>query len=284
MRYNAARPPVRLENALEDAGRHFDHRIDPGSRHRRQHLDLQPDQRLSAPPLSVPQPRQIAVLAARKAGDSPFLFNFSYPALVDFRKQAASFADLFGYQMGLAGLSADNKADQFFLSYVTGNYFSALGIQPLLGRAGPARRRKSTRRTARPGAGILLLAETLRRRSTRDRQTSESQRKISDHHRGGPENISWRVLDHGNGCVSAVEQRRLIGTGQQQSPDGPRCPRISRARSPQIGRQFLPSTGFPRCDRRTPGESVSSHRQGTDSSGLSRATGASAAVGRPTLP
>jgi predicted permease len=85
-------------------------------------------------PLSVPHPQQIAVLAARKAGDSPFLFNFSYPAFEDFRKQSASFADIFAYQIGLAGLSADNKADQFFLSYVTGNYFSALGIKPLLGR------------------------------------------------------------------------------------------------------------------------------------------------------
>jgi predicted permease len=85
-------------------------------------------------PLAVPRPQQIAVLAARKAGDSPFLFNFSYPDFVDFRKQSASFADVFAYQMSLAGLSADNKADQFFLSYVTGNYFSALGIKPLLGR------------------------------------------------------------------------------------------------------------------------------------------------------
>src|SRR6202451_2454635 len=85
-------------------------------------------------PLAVPQPQQIAVLAARKAGDSPFFFNFSYPDFVDFRKQCASFADVFAYQMSLAGLSADNKADQFFLSYVTGNYFSALGIKPLLGR------------------------------------------------------------------------------------------------------------------------------------------------------
>jgi predicted permease len=85
-------------------------------------------------PLSVPHPQEIAVLAARKAGDSPFLFEFSYPDFVDFRKQSASIADVFGYQMSLAGLSADNKADQFFLSYVTGNYFSALGIKPLLGR------------------------------------------------------------------------------------------------------------------------------------------------------
>jgi predicted permease len=85
-------------------------------------------------PLSVPHPQQIAVLAARKAGDSPFLFSFSYPDFIDFRKQSASFADVFAYQMSLAGLSADNKADQFFLSYVTGNYFSALGIKPLLGR------------------------------------------------------------------------------------------------------------------------------------------------------
>jgi predicted permease len=85
-------------------------------------------------PLAVPHPQEIAVLAARKAGDSPFLFNFSYPDFVDFRKQSAPVADVFAYQMSLAGISADNKADQFFLNYVTGNYFSALGVKPLLGR------------------------------------------------------------------------------------------------------------------------------------------------------
>ncbi len=51
-----------------------------------------------------------------------------------FRKQADSFAELFGYRISFLGLSADGKADQLLVSYVTGNYFSVLGVKPLLGR------------------------------------------------------------------------------------------------------------------------------------------------------
>src|SRR3984885_2656287 len=85
-------------------------------------------------PLPVAHADRLAVLASRKPGDSPFLFMVSYPDFVDFRKQAVSFADLFAYELSLGGLSADNKADQFLFNYVTGNYFSALGVKPLLGR------------------------------------------------------------------------------------------------------------------------------------------------------
>jgi len=85
-------------------------------------------------PLSVPHAEQIAVLATHQAGDSPFLYMFSYPDFIDFRKQGASFADIFAYSFSAGGLSADGKADQFLFAYVTGNYFSALGVKPLLGR------------------------------------------------------------------------------------------------------------------------------------------------------
>lgn len=85
-------------------------------------------------PMDVPDPGRIAVLAARQAGNSPFLYNFSYPDFVDFRKQAAGFADVFLYSPTLGGLSADKRADQILFSFVSGNYFSALELKPLLGR------------------------------------------------------------------------------------------------------------------------------------------------------
>jgi predicted permease len=85
-------------------------------------------------PLPVPEPGQITVLAAQQAGNSPFMYLFSYPDFVDFRKQAGSVADLFVYGIDLGGLSADHKADQFLFSQVSGNYFSGLGVKPLLGR------------------------------------------------------------------------------------------------------------------------------------------------------
>jgi predicted permease len=45
------------------------------------------------------------------------------------------FSDVLGDQYGLDGLSVEgNQPDRVFTDYVTGNYFQALGVQPLLGR------------------------------------------------------------------------------------------------------------------------------------------------------
>ncbi len=85
-------------------------------------------------PLAVSEPQQIAVIAAEQKAGSQFLYQFSYPDFLDFRAQAASVADLFGYMPVLPGLSADGRADQILAAYVTGNYFTALRVQPALGR------------------------------------------------------------------------------------------------------------------------------------------------------
>lgn len=85
-------------------------------------------------PLPVPAPEQLVVLSCQQHGASMFATRFSYADLVDFRKQADVFSGLIAYDIGLEGLSADGKADQFVVSYVTGNYFSALGVKPALGR------------------------------------------------------------------------------------------------------------------------------------------------------
>ena len=83
-------------------------------------------------PLPVPAPEQITVLAFHPQGVSDS--KFSYPDFLDFQKQADTFSDLFGYAIGAAGLSAAGEASEFAYSAVTGNYFSALGVKPLLGR------------------------------------------------------------------------------------------------------------------------------------------------------
>jgi predicted permease len=85
-------------------------------------------------PLPVKSPEQIMVLAGERQGDTLGIFTLSYPQLVDLRKQAGTFSDFFAFQVDLAGLSVDGKGSQFFYSRVTGNYFSALGVQPALGR------------------------------------------------------------------------------------------------------------------------------------------------------
>ncbi|HTV56088.1 MAG TPA: ABC transporter permease, partial [Terriglobia bacterium] len=59
---------------------------------------------------------------------------FSYPDLRDIQRQAGGAVDLLAYKNGIDGLSKGGRADQIFATYVTGNYFTALGIKPALGR------------------------------------------------------------------------------------------------------------------------------------------------------
>jgi predicted permease len=85
-------------------------------------------------PLPVKSPEQLMVLAAQAQGDTLGIYTLSYPQLVDLRKQADAFSDVFASQTNFGGLSYAGKANQFVYGYVTGNYFSSLGVQPALGR------------------------------------------------------------------------------------------------------------------------------------------------------
>jgi putative ABC transport system permease protein len=85
-------------------------------------------------PLPVKSPEQIMMLAGRMQGDTLGIFTLSYPQLVDLRKQANIFSDIFASQIDIGGLSVEGKANQFVYCYVSGNYFSGLGVQPALGR------------------------------------------------------------------------------------------------------------------------------------------------------
>src|SRR6202051_1280264 len=84
-------------------------------------------------PMPVPHAEQLAVLAMKQPGMSEFQ-RFSYPDYQDVSRQTTVFSDVFAYRVTLAALSADRKVDQAILTRVSGNYFSALGIQAAAGR------------------------------------------------------------------------------------------------------------------------------------------------------
>src|SRR5271154_4691409 len=85
-------------------------------------------------PLPVKDPSQITTLAYQLKGGQ--LINiFSVADYRDIREQTKNiFSDVFSYQISLDGLSVDGKADRIVTSYVHGNFFTALGIKPALGR------------------------------------------------------------------------------------------------------------------------------------------------------
>jgi predicted permease len=86
-------------------------------------------------PLPLQDPGRIAVLAMQQknGGVQP---QFSIPDYRDIQKQTGeSFSGLAAYLFGLDGLSAEGaKPERMMTSYVSGNFFSTLGLKPALGR------------------------------------------------------------------------------------------------------------------------------------------------------
>lgn len=89
-------------------------------------------------PLPVRHADRLYVLATRHpasaAGSEGMEYRFTWPALSDFRAQSRAFSDLVAFQFGQGGLSDGRVPTHFFFSYVSGNYFTALGIRPAAGR------------------------------------------------------------------------------------------------------------------------------------------------------
>ncbi len=86
-------------------------------------------------PLPVHRPDQIVVLAGQTKGDETgFRYRLSFLQLQDVRQQAPQFSDVFGADVNEGGLSISGHAYPFLYDYVTGNFFTGLGVVPALGR------------------------------------------------------------------------------------------------------------------------------------------------------
>src|SRR5215213_9079195 len=84
-------------------------------------------------PLPVADPANLYILSVAHPGnDQPH--PVSYADFVDYRDRAGVFSDLAAYNINFAGLSADNRADRIAVAYVTGNFFSMLGVGASPGR------------------------------------------------------------------------------------------------------------------------------------------------------
>src|SRR5262249_29923876 len=85
-------------------------------------------------PLPVAQPMELVELAFQQRHGN-MQNQFSVPDYRDIREQTtAQFQDVAAYQIGLDGLSVDHKAERVMTFYVTGNFFSTLGLTPAVGR------------------------------------------------------------------------------------------------------------------------------------------------------
>ncbi|HYP29039.1 MAG TPA: ABC transporter permease [Blastocatellia bacterium] len=65
----------------------------------------------------------------------PFSTSFSYPAFEDFRERNEVFSDVFAFsELGRLNVSIDGQAESAEGQIVSGDYYSGLGVQPVLGR------------------------------------------------------------------------------------------------------------------------------------------------------
>ncbi|MDE3137365.1 MAG: ABC transporter permease [Acidobacteriota bacterium] len=85
-------------------------------------------------PLPVSHPSEITVIAYQQK-KGPIGTQFSFPAFQDVQQQTTGvFSNVLGYAFGLDGLNVNGRADRVLTAYVTGNYFTSLGLAPAVGR------------------------------------------------------------------------------------------------------------------------------------------------------
>ena len=84
-------------------------------------------------PLPVQNPKQLVVVAS-KTRDFQFPVNLSYADFEDYRQLKNVFSDLVVYSPSPVNFGAQGRPERAWVDLVSGNYFSALGIQPVLGR------------------------------------------------------------------------------------------------------------------------------------------------------
>jgi predicted permease len=84
-------------------------------------------------PLPVRDPGRLVVVA-NGTDDYQSPHEVSNADFKDFQSQSDAFSDMTAYLIHFSGLTANNRSERVLATYVKGNYFSALGLQPALGR------------------------------------------------------------------------------------------------------------------------------------------------------
>jgi predicted permease len=84
-------------------------------------------------PLPVANADRLVVFGGQQQGGDNFN-HFSYPDFADVRGQSDGFSHVMAYTLTLAGLESEGRTEPMILSYVSGNYFQALGMNPYQGR------------------------------------------------------------------------------------------------------------------------------------------------------
>src|SRR5689334_2707378 len=85
-------------------------------------------------PLPVANADRLVVFDGRAQGAANTFGQFPFPDFQDIRSQAAGFSNVVGYTLSLAGMEHQGKVEPVIYSYVSANFFQALGLKPAVGR------------------------------------------------------------------------------------------------------------------------------------------------------
>src|SRR5262245_18170914 len=84
-------------------------------------------------PLPVAGADRLVMFGGQQQGGDNFS-HFSYADFNDIRSQADGLSHVMAYDLTLAGLEYEGRTEPLVLSYISGNFFSDLGLQPAQGR------------------------------------------------------------------------------------------------------------------------------------------------------
>ena len=85
-------------------------------------------------PMPVDRPEELVSIGSGPDRHVGLPHGISFLDLQDYRQEHASFVDLLGYNVDVAGLNVDNVTERITMYSVTDNYFTLLGVQPAIGR------------------------------------------------------------------------------------------------------------------------------------------------------
>lgn len=156
-------------------------------------------------PLPVANADRLTYVAGQIKGFDNGATGLSYLDYRDLRSQSDSFTDLLAYNLNLIGLDYEEKADPVLVSFVTSNYFSALGLQPAVGRliSGAATEQKGTEPV------VVLGYAYWKKRFNSDSSIVGKQVKLN----GTPATVIGVAPEGFHGLYSIVEMQAYLPMG-----------------------------------------------------------------------
>ncbi len=81
------------------------------------------------------KPSEIVQVFSQDLKNPKIFRSFSYPTYRDLREQNTVFTDVMAYTLAMVGIGEKSDTRRVYASVVSSNYFSVLGVTPMLGRA-----------------------------------------------------------------------------------------------------------------------------------------------------